>query len=276
MSLREKLEDRNAYMNFEGYSDKKPTLDYKKFDLEKLVLVLMGDEHIGSRYYNRDEHKKQLDWIYEKHQKEGNVKIILMGDELETATKNSVGAGVYEQNEILDKQVDTYFKTYKPFADEGIILGQHEGNHELRIYKDAGLNITKLITKDLVIDYLGWGKLHYFKVGDEGYTLYTTHGSSGARLPHTKIKGALDLSKMAEAEIYAMGHLHQLSHHIRNYYGIDKRSRTIQESQKHFLLTGSYLDHWGSYAHIKSYEPMRKGSPRVRLDGKEHKINVSI
>ena len=252
-------------------SELKPTLNYRKFDAEKLEIILMGDMHMGSKYYDEDMHKEVIDYCLKK-----KTQIILMGDQIEAATRDSVGAGVYEQSEIIDKQLEHFNHLMKPLANEGLILGMHAGNHEMRLYKSSGLDITKFMAKQLKVKYFSWGKLHYFVVGKQGYKLYTTHGASGTRLAWTKIKSVLDLSNLADAEIYAMGHLHQLSHHIRNFYSEDLKNKTVIEEQKHFILTGSYLNHWGSYAHMKNYEPMRKGSPKIKLGGNEHSIRVSI
>ncbi len=249
----------------------KPTLDYRKFDVDKLELILMGDMHLGSRHYDEDLHKEHIDYCLENE-----TPIILMGDQIETATRDSVGAGVYEQSEIIEFQLEHFQRLMEPLANEGLILGMHLGNHEARLYGSSGIDLTKIMAKELGAKYYSWGQLHRFVVGNQGYTLYTTHGASGARLPHTKIKGVLDLANLADAEIYAMGHLHQLTHHIRNYYSIDLKNKKVIEEQKHFILTGSYLTHWGSYAHIKSYEPMRKGSAKIKLDGEKHQIRVSL
>jgi len=271
MTLKEKIDDWTTLQFAQSKNELKPTLNYKKFDSEKEIIVPLGDLHLGSKFFDEDLLKYNLEWCY-KHK----AKLILMGDMVETATKDSVGAGVYEQSEILDKQIEHFLYLFKPLAKEKLILGIHPGNHEFRVYKHSGLNIIKSMARELKIKYFDWGKLHYLVVGNQGYTLYSTHGASGARLPHTKIKGALDLANLVEAEIYCMGHLHQLSHHVRNFYNVDKRSKKVIESQKHFLLTGSYLTHWGSYAHMKSYEPMRKGSPKIKLSGVEHSIRVSL
>ena len=252
-------------------SELKPTLNCKKFNVDKLELILMGDMHIGSKFYDEDMHKEMIDYCIKK-----KTQVILMGDQIECATRDSVGAGVYEQNEIIDKQLEHFKFLMQPLAKAGLILGMHAGNHEMRLYQSSGLDITKFMAKQLDIKYFSWGKLHYLIVGKQGYRLYTTHGASGTRLAWTKIKSVLDLSNLADAEIYAMGHLHQLSHHIRNFYAPDLRNKKVVEEQKHFLLTGSYLNHWGSYAHMKSYEPMRKGSPKIKLGGLEHSIRVSI
>lgn len=248
-----------------------PTLNYKKFEGDKVELMLMGDMHIGSKYYDEKFHKKNIQRCLDR-----DTYIILMGDQIEAATRESVGAGVYEQSEIIDQQIEHFIDLMQPLKEKELILGMHAGNHEMRLYKSSGLDITRHMAKSLAIPYFSWGKLHYFRVGKQAYKLYTTHGASGATKPHTKIKGVIDLANLVDAEIYAMGHLHQLSHHIRNYYAANTKNKKVEEQQKHFILTGSYLNHWGSYAHIKSMEPMRKGSPVVRLDGKEHDIRVSI
>lgn len=240
-------------------------------DKEKVIVVPMGDEHIGSKFYDEDLHKRNLEWCFEN-----DIQLILMGDELETATKDSVGAGVFEQDQIVQEQLEKATELYKPLADKKLILGNHIGNHEARLYNHSGINVSKIFSKLLNISYLGVGAVHYFMVGNERYTFYTTHGASGSRLPHTKIKAVLNLANMIDCDVYCMGHLHTLDHHIRNFYRVDKKSRTIKEHNKHFVLTGSYLKHWNSYAQIKGYEPSRRGSPKIKLSGLENRIRVSL
>jgi hypothetical protein len=270
--LGEQMSDWEAYKHAALYSEKNPTLmihDYSH--LKKLDIVFMGDEHIGSSTYQEGEHRSWVNWCLEN-----KIPIILMGDELECATRDSIGAGVYESEEIIDQQLEHFYQIYKPLAEEGLILGIHIGNHESRLWKSSGVNLSKIIAKELKIPYLGIGKLHYFKVGKERYTIYTTHGATGSRLPHTKMKGCLDLANMIEAEIYAMGHTHGLQHHVREYYTPDFRNKVVRKSHKHFILTGSFLSHWGSYGHVKNYEPMQTGCPRLKLQGEIHQVRVSL
>ena len=270
MTIKGNIENKAVYENYLNKNDMKPTLAHYNFkDKDELQLVLIGDEHIGSKFYDREFHKEIVDYI-----KNNDIYVIHMGDGLETATRNSIGAGIYEQEEQLEAQMEEYKNTYKDLADSKHLLGIHPGNHELRVYKDSGVDITKMMAKELDVPYLGVGKLHYFKVGNEGYTLYTTHGNSGAQMPHTKIKAAIDMANMVDANIYASGHVHQLSHHVKNFYKPVLKSRTVEEDQKHFLLTGSYLKHRGSYAHTKNMEPLRRGSPKIKLGGDKRYISV--
>ena len=239
--------------------------------LEEVLIVLQGDPHVGSKTFDEPRFKKHVDWAV-RHK----AYWINMGDALEGATRDSVGSGVYEQEEIFEKQIDHYIELIQPLLDKDLFLGSHPGNHEDRAFKAVGINPTKLIAKLTNTKYFGAGVVHYIRVGKENYTLYTTHGSSGARMPHTKIKKAIDLEKMVEAEIYAMGHLHILSHHARQYYAFDKRSKTLKAEERHFIIAGSYLKHWGSYAHNLGLEPGKLGSAILELKGGEHSVRVKL
>lgn len=272
-SLNGNVKNKTAYEKLLRAEKTRKTIRRYAFpDKEKLILVPMGDEHIGNLHYDEETHRKHVDWCGEK-----GAYVILMGDTLETATKTSVGAGVFEQDEIVEEQYEKACEIYQPLADAEQILGIHIGNHEMRVFKNSGANLTRMLAKQLNIPYLGLGAVTQIKVGKQNYFIYTTHGTSGARLPHTKIKSALDIQNMIEdIDVYAMGHLHALDHHVKNVYCLDKRNRQISERQIHFLLTGAYLSHWGSYAHAKNYSPARKGSPKIKLSGLEKRIRVSL
>ncbi len=271
MSIRKNVENKSDWTNIAAKENLGRKVNVHKFDSEKQTIVLMGDEHIGSKYYAEKEHLEHVEWC-DKY----NIPIILMGDELETATKTSVGAGVFEQDEIVQEQLEKAVKIYKPLADKGLILGNHIGNHEARIYNNSGANLSKILSQILNIPYLGVGAAHIFRVGKQSYIMYTSHGNSGARLSHTKIANTIKMNQMIDADIYAQGHVHQLSHHVQNFYKVNKRNKTIEEAQKHYIITGSYLKHWGSYAHISNMEPSRVGSPKLKLHGLEKMVKVSL
>lgn len=232
-------------------------------------ILLWGDVHYGSKFCDKDFAKESLDRTIER-----NVLIIGMGDLLETATRDSIGAGVYEQDDIVQKQLEEMTEWLKPHQDR--IIGLLDGNHEYRIYQQSGLDLSKILCKNLDVNYLGAGKLIRIRVGSQTYSLYATHGSSGATLPYTKIKQCLNLQQYIEADCYAMGHVHALDSHSRAVHEVDKRTKQVIEQEKLFVITGHYLNYFGSYAHRKGLIPSKKGSPVLKLYTNEHKIRVSI
>lgn len=241
-------------------------------NLDHLTLIAFGDNHVGSKHHDRELFLEHLEWA----KKHDNVRVLFIGDNIDAGTRDSVGAAVYEQTEIIEEQIDEWCDLVLPLVKQGKVIGTHDGNHERRVYKSSGILVGKMMADRLGIKYFGPSVMHLIRVGKESYTMYSTHGSGGSRLPHTKVKAVLDRANMVEAEIYVMGHLHALDHHVRQYYYIDKRSKTVKEGEKHFVICGSYLNHWDSYAEEAGYEMMKKGSAKIKLSGLEHRIRVSL
>jgi len=247
-------------------------LNTEKFNADKITLVPFGDNHLGSKFCDLDLLKQHIDWVYNSK----DTYALFMGDNIDAGTRDSVGASVYEQTEIIDAQMEEWQNLVKPLVEKNKIIGTHSGNHEYRVYKSTGIDICKIMAKSLGIKYFGWNIINYFKVGNQNYTIFSGHGSGGSRLPHTKIKAVLDRMNMADAEIYLMGHLHALDHHVRQFYHLDKKKGIVIEAEKHFVLCGSYLNHWESYGAQAGYELLKKGSPKIKLSGIEKRIKVSI
>jgi len=216
---------------------------------DHIDILMWGDVHYGSRQCDFNFAKESLD-----HTSERGVYIIGMGDLLECATRDSVGSGVYDQSDIIQGQLETMVEWLTPHKDR--VIGLLEGNHERRVYDKTGLDLNKLLCKDVGVN--------------------VTHGASGASLPYTKIKQCLSLQQYIDADLYAMGHVHALDTHSRAIHELDKRSKTMAEKEKIFVLTGHYLNYFGSYAHRKGLIPSKKGSPVIKLYTNEHKIRVSI
>lgn len=238
----------------------------------KIVIVPFGDLHYGSKYCDIKSIKKVIKWINETP----NTYVIGMGDFLETGTKHSVAGSVFEQNKFLQEQFEGLTEELKPLAKKGKILGLLTGNHEKRIYNESGLDLGKLIAKELDVPYFGNGIFMKLKIGEQNYTLYATHGSSGSKLPYTKVKAVLDLARFIDVDIYCYGHVHELQHHAQSYYKIDTKNKCVKEYDKHFILTGSYLDYWNSYSEEKNMLPGKKGSPKIKLHSDNKEIRVSL
>lgn len=270
--LTDKMDDWNILMAASAHNELKPTLTRLDFkDRDRVTIVLMGDTHIGSRFYDHKLHQQNLDWCLKE-----KTPIILMGDNIEAATRFSVGAGVYEQDEIIEKQMEHFYHLYRPLAEEGLILGMHTGNHECRTVDSVGVDVAKIMARELKVPYWGWAKNTVVRVGGQNYHMYTCHGASGARVPTSKLNAAFRMDDIAYAELYAMGHVHLLSHISREQYFPNLKTMTMDLKERHFVLTGHYLTHWGSYAHKGNMEPNHRGSAKLKFHGDEHLIRVSL
>jgi len=230
-----------------------------------------GDIHLGAKTCDYDAATEAITRCLEK-----GIHVLVMGDMLECATRYSVGAGIYEQTMTIQDQMQMLVDTLQPVADAGLLIGIHSGNHEFRITKETGLNIVTIMCQQLGARYLNHACFHLWKVGKQSYTAHSTHGSSGARLPYTKIKGALDVFRYVDTEIVAYGHVHGLDHMTALYSAVNKSRKTVDSRARHAILTGSYLRYSGSYAEQKNLPPVQMGSPIISLYGDNHDIRVSL
>src|SRR5690606_39337330 len=92
---------------------------------EYVNVVPLGDLHIGSPHFDYDVLKRELERIDAERE---NTRIIIMGDLIESATKTSVGAGVYEQQMMPMEQIKKAVEILRPYAEliDGVVGGRSE------------------------------------------------------------------------------------------------------------------------------------------------------
>jgi len=231
-------------------------------------VLFLGDVHYGSPQCDLPRFIAMIDYALKN-----NIYVLLMGDLLETATRTSVGAGVYEQMETPDSQYEQMVEWLRPLAEAGLILGSHIGNHEERIYKESGFNVTKAMCRELKVRYLGDACWTHLKVGKETYVLYTLHGRTGSRFDGTALLALERISVSFFADLVAMGHAHKL---ITSSVLIQRVVKgLVKEFKKYLLICGSYLKYDGGYGQTLGLPISKMGSPKVKFYGNKHDIFIS-
>ena len=267
-----KIEPKNLK---EQYNDKLRVTSLNRQHLEMKEgkdyseVVFIGDVHYGSKYCNVDKFEKMLNYCLEN-----NIYVFCMGDMLETSSRHSVGAGVYEQISP-QKQIETMIDYLKPLADKNLILGYLSGNHELRAMKELGIDISKIICKELKVSYLEYAGWSLFYVGNQSYSIYSIHGASSATLKHTKFKAILDVAKHFEADLITMGHVHDIILDSSEFQRVNKKRKIVEIRKAYVVVTGHYYN-YGGYAKEKGYSPTKIGSPKVKFFGNRFDIHVSV
>ena len=238
------------------------------YDAEKLLLIPVGDLHLGSPTCNVEKFLKTIEFI-----KNTDCRIVLMGDLMEAASKSSVGAGWVEQTYTPQDQLDSLVEILEPIKDK--VLISLEGNHEERIWKGSGMKVSKILANMLEVPYGGYSAFIKIRVGNQNYMIYAQHGSSNAWYPHTKLTAAMRTAQHTEADLYLYGHTHELLSLAVPWRYMDKRSRTIKFGKRYFVLTGSFLEYANSYAEKKNMYPVKTGIANIILSGREWDIHVS-
>lgn len=238
-----------------------------KLNSGKNEVCFLGDLHYGAPNCQVSDIKSCIKQI-----KNRNIQVMLMGDLVENGTRESVGAGVYEQVMHPSQQIKDVISLLHPIKDQ--IICSMQGNHEERTFKDSGVGISEVIADSLDCNYSNFMSLVRMKNSNLKYDIFGWHGyGSGQSIPG-KLKALTKQAEWIDADIYAMGHTHELYHVTDTKRNIDNVGFT--DRMRHFILTGSFLKWDGSYAESRGYKPMKIGCPLVTLDGKKHNIEVDL
>lgn len=255
-------------MNSPDFQGQKSTIwDYR--NLDRVETFWMSDVHLGHKQCDEDLFKRNLDMILESQ-----MPFADLGDLIENATRNSIGAGVYEQSSIAEAQIEAAIEHYTPLSH--LLRSMQIGNHELRSWIASGINPTRQIAKRLNVKYGSPGMFHVIKVGNQVYKVYSTHGGSGATTTGGKFNALKRMGDIfPEADVVIQGHSHDTLYHSRELKSCDSRG-AITKHKQHMVMNGAYLNWWNSYGQIKGYAPCNKGSAKINFHGDERKIEVSF
>jgi hypothetical protein len=196
-----------------------------------------------------------------------------MGDLIEMATRDSIGAGVYEQESIGQTQYEEIVEILRPLTDAKLLLGTLRGNHEFRLYQACGVDIAKAIAKELDAPYLrdaGWSE---FKIGDQSYDVYALHGRTSAQFDGTVLRSVENISHSFVCDLLVMGHAHRAVQGLMLTQAVERGQ--IVERKKLIMVTGSYLKYDNSYWATKGGRLSKLGSPIATFSAKKKEINIS-
>ena len=173
----------------------------------------MADLHIGDSQCDHKLIKERIEYI----KNTPNAYCVLDGDLMDTAIATSIGdtyAATLQPMEQLQRCVEIF----EPIKDK--ILAVLSGNHENRVYKSDGIDITELMCRQLGISerYSPTTALLFIRIGNkrdshnhrrsELYTAYVTHGSGGGRKEGGKVNRLADLACIVDADCYIHAHTH--------------------------------------------------------------------
>ncbi|NQU99175.1 MAG: metallophosphoesterase [Parcubacteria group bacterium] len=234
-------------------------------------LLFLGDIHFGYPTCNIIKAQSMIDWAINNH-----AYVVLMGDLLECGLTGSIGDSVYQQLLNPQAQMEQMIEMLTPLADTGRVIGLHEGNHEERITKNTSLDVSKIMARILGVPYLGYCCWSLLKVGKINYTLYSSHGTSGSILEHTKLNAVIKMSNIVRADIVAYGHTHGLAAHTQITQYVDLRSKMVKDAKTYCVLTGAFLGWDRSYGQKKGYGIPKIGSPKAKLRADKKDVHFSL
>jgi len=238
--------------------------------LNEVAIVPLGDIHLGAPTCDINSFLAMVEWIKNTE----NVYVIGMGDYINLETGRHGVGQVLAEKVGPQEQIELIIKILSNIKDR--ILAMHGGTHEIMMLRDYGIDPMRWITKELEVPYLKWSAMNKIRVGENNYTLFTTHGSSNARTQSGKMNACRNLAKNFVADIYLMGHTHVCGAERDRVFFADFKKKILASRKRYYVLTGSFLEYSDSYAELRNLSPNNGGIPKIRLWGDKWDIHVSI
>lgn len=238
--------------------------------LRCVELHTFSDWHIGDEHCDMQSIKDEVDHVKETP----NAYCILNGDLCNTATKTSV-SDIYSEKMSIMEQIQTCIDLLEPIKDK--ILFVSNGNHENRTYKSDGVDIMKIIAKQLDLEdkYCSEGGILFLRFGKQdknhhsrkqSYSVYITHGTGGGKKAGGKVNRLEDLAGIADCDVYIHGHTHLPLIFKQGFYRLSWQNSTVALVDKLFVNSSAQLN-YGGYGQVQGFKPASKSSPVIYLNG---------
>ena len=248
-------------------------------DIESIELHPLADLHIGDAMSDWELIQGEIKRVLETP----NAYCVLNGDLMDTAIASSIG-DTYAATHQPMEQLEMCVKLFQPLADANKILCVLPGNHENRVYKSDGIDMTYLMCKQLGIAerYTSTTALLFIRFGCErahrrkmSYTVYCTHGSGSGRKEGGKINHLADYANIVDADAYICSHTHLPAAFKTGFYRVDPRNNAVGMVTKVFVNTAAALN-YGGYGDKQGYKPSSTDNPVLKFNGSKRQIKVEV
>lgn len=248
-------------------------------ELESAEIIPLADFHLGDAMSDW----KLIQSLLKHIEETPNCFAVLGGDILDTAIASSIG-DTYAANLNPMSQIEMAVKLFEPIKHK--ILAVCGGNHENRIYKNDGLDMTQIYCNQLDIGdrYTSTTALVFIRVGkdrleghntQQSYTLYLAHGSGSGRREGSKLNRLTDYATIVDADVYCCAHSHLPASCKTGFYRVNAGTSSVRYVEKLFVNTASALD-YGGYGDVQGYKPGSKSYPSIILSGLRHEVKAIL
>ncbi len=243
-------------------------------EYKSIRLLALADFHIGDSLCNTKLIKQVLDDVKQSE----DTFIILNGDLINNGIKNSV-SNIYDEKLTPMEQIIKLCELLEPIKDKILVI--HSGNHEARTLKEDGLEIIRIVAKQLGIEdrysdtwwylylSLGYGE----KARPVMYTITGVHGYGGGRKSGGKINNLVEMSDKVIADIYIMSHTHTPIMTRNTIFVPDYQHRSLVKKDKYYLMTNSFLE-YGGYGELLGYTPSTTEHQEMILSGTKKQVKI--
>ncbi len=250
-------------------------------EFDKIELIPLADLHLGDPHSNHKRIKEDIAYIRDTP----NAFTVLNGDLMNCAIKSAISDCYSETMSPMD-ELRVCEELFRPIAHK--CLACVPGNHEARHMKTNGIDVTRLMCKQLNIEdrYSPTTALVFLRFGRDAsaknhhrpvlYTIFLTHGNGGGRKDGAKIQRLADYATVVDADIYIAGHTHLEASFKKGFYRPNPANNSITHGLHLFVNTSASLEYDGSYADGAGFDPPCLDRPLIYLNGTRKEMRALI
>ena len=248
-------------------------------DYKSIELLVLADYHYADPHSDHDAIRKDIDYV-NSHE---NAYCVLAGDLLDCALKSSLGDAYVNLSPM--EELTAMMDLLQPIAHK--VLAIVGGNHEARHYRTNGVDMTRLLARQLGIEdkYSPDTALLFLRFGKGSacthhsrpilYTIYLTHGSGGGRKEGGKIQRLADYCQICDADLYIAGHTHLPASFKTGFARPSAANNSVTYCTKLFVNSAAKLQ-YGGYGDTGGFKPPCIDTPRILLSGETKDMRAVI
>lgn len=249
------------------------TLDDKK---DPSKIIPFSDIHIGAAGVNKVYFKNTIEWI----RKTPNTYAIGLGDYCDCIDmkdkrfdiKAVDKSFIKDLDNIAYAEVDWMVKALKPIQNK--ILCLIPGNHEDKLRTRYSVDVMRTLHDELEVpvgDYMTYFRLKFNKkqFHTSPVNFFLQHGFFAGRKVGGKANQIIDLAGNYEADVYLLGHSHDLFAVTVDKLCLPSSGMTPIKRKKVFINTGTFMETTSkggtSYSEQKAYPVAKIGTARLDI-----------
>jgi predicted phosphodiesterase len=248
-------------------------------DIEQAQIHVFSDWHVGDKGCKINDIQQQITEVANNP----NAYCILNGDLMNNATKTSV-SDCYAEVLTPMEQLSELYRLLSPIKDKILLITI--GNHEARTYRQDGIDLMRLLARQLDIEdrYCSEGGVLFLRLGKGAerhaekpysYTLYVTHGSGGGRKEGAKAVRLADMASIIDVDIYVHSHTHLPMIMKQSFYRVSQQNSSVAKAEKLFVNTAAQLE-YGGYGQTYEFKPNSTANPIIYLSGKKKDFSARL
>jgi UDP-2,3-diacylglucosamine pyrophosphatase LpxH len=238
-------------------------------NFDSIELYSIADVHWESAEADQGAFLRFIDFILDKP----NRYVVLNGDLLDMALTLSV-SDTYSATEAPQSAIDTFAKVLSKIKDR--VLAAQPGNHEDRVYKYTGIDVTEHLFLKAGIDIAYYSKMPFvllLEFSDVKYVGYFHHGFGGGRMQGGKVNNSLRLAETVIADFYSSGHVHTPNATGTMTFLVDLVNNILVEFKQYFIITNAWLS-TGGYGLKHGFRPTLNDIFYYRFSGSKKSISM--